>query len=445
MSRLHLVVRLLLPWLCLAGNAHAQLHLPALPPGLPAFPDAVDPPLRRALSSDLSPADPLRARHRLVDALLRREPRRLERDPAGEAIVRSEVLLSSPSVALLDAAQAAGFRLAREQRMAALGLYLVTLQAPTGMSTPAAAAMLRHLDPDATLDFNHVYLPGGQVLATGESAATGSNTPPPGAATAGGPLRIGLVDGGVAAAHPALRQAILHTHGCGAQARPDAHGTAVASLLVGRDGRFQGAAPGAMLYAADIYCGAPANGTAEAVVQALAWMAQERVPVINLSIVGPPNQLLERAVGMLAARGHLLVAAVGNDGPAAAPLYPAGYASRISGVVAVTGVDVQRRALVEAGQGRHVMLAAPGAALAVADAGSGGYATARGTSFAAPLAAGLLAASLPQPDVPAARQALQDLARHAVDLGAPGPDPVYGLGLVGETLRVDPQRVDARR
>jgi subtilisin family serine protease len=260
-----------------------------------------------------------------------------------------------------------------------------------------------------------------------------------------GAVHLGLIDGGVGVEHPSLRQARVQPHGCGGQRMPDRHGTAVASLLVGRDGRFHGAAPGATLYAADIYCGSAAHGTVEAVIEALAWMAQERVPVINLSIVGPPNRLLERAVETLSARGHLLVAAVGNDGPAAPPLYPAGYAARFSGMVGVSAVDARRQVLLEAGQGSHVVLTAPGAELAAADGEGRGYAAVRGTSFAAPLVAGLLAARLAQPDAPAARQAIDALARQAIDLGAPGRDSVYGFGLVGEDLRIDPRRVDASR
>ena len=207
--------------------------------------------------------------------------------------------------------------------------------------------------------------------------------------------------------------------GCGGSAVPSEHGTAVASLLVGRDRGFAGALPQGELYAADVYCDKPDGGSAEEVVRALAWMARERVAVVNVSLV---------------------VAAVGNDGPAAPPLYPAAYA----GVVGVTGVNASRRVLPEAAQGPQVMWASPGAEMAVARSG-GGYGVARGTSFAAPLVAGLLAAQLREPDVAAAAAAIERLAVAAVDLGAPGRDPVYGRGLVAEDLRVVPEQLQARQ
>jgi len=90
-----------------------------------------------------------------------------------------------------------------------------------------------------------------------------------------------------------------------------------------------------------------------------------------------------------------------------------------------------------------VMLAAPGSDLAVARPG-GGYVVARGTSFAAPVVAGLLAEALREPDPHQADAALTRLSARAVDLGAPGRDPVFGLGCVGEAARTPPERVQAR-
>jgi len=249
---------------------------------------------------------------------------------------------------------------------------------------------------------------------------------------------VGLVDSGIDRHHASLRSANVQAWGCDGNDTPSPHGTAVASLLVGRDAAFSGAVPGAALYAADIYCGQPVGGAVENLALALAWMAREKVAVVNVSLVGPPNRVLQRAAAALNQRGHLVVAAVGNDGPAAPPLYPASY----PGVVGVTGVTPSRRVLPEAAQGSQVMLAAPGSELAVARLG-GGYVAARGTSFAAPLVAGLLAESLQVPDRDAAAAVLARLAETAQDLGAPGRDPVYGLGLVAERSRVAPERVQA--
>jgi hypothetical protein len=81
----------------------------------------------------------------------------------------------------------------------------------------------------------------------------------------------------------------------------------------------------------------------------------------------------------------------------------------------------------------------------MAAAGLGGsLITVRGTSFAAPLAAGRLARLLPRPDRGGAARAVEALAREAADLGAPGRDPIYGRGLVAFDLAVRPTSLAAR-
>ncbi len=246
-------------------------------------------------------------------------------------------------------------------------------------------------------------------------------------------MRVGLIDSGVDADHAAFRGLEIHRHGCAGALVPDSHGTAVASLLVGRDGAFHGAAPGAELYAADVFCGAAIGGGVDTVVEAFAWLLDERVPVINVSLVGPANNLLRTVVADVIARGYLVVAAVGNDGPAAPPLYPAAW----PGVIGVTAVDARGRVLAEAERGSQVKFAAPGADMAAAHSPQG-YVLVRGTSFAAPLVAGLLALALKAPDEAAAHAALADLAAHADPRGSRGVDPVYGYGVVAAGLRPQP-------
>ncbi len=418
-----------------AASAQAQLRLPQLP-GVSRLPGVIDRTLDRVvqplpdLLSSTTPLVDLRA-VQLRD-LLRRHPDVVEADPRGELIRRRELLLVSPSDAALAAAAGLGLVTLREESWPELDLRHVVLRVPAGLGTADALEKLRAAQPDLQADFNHLYSRSGDVAAGAGAGAA--------AAGPAGAVRVGLIDGGVDRRHTALRHAAGGSFGCGGSMVPSDHGTAVASLLVGRDRGFAGATQKAELFAADVYCDQPDGGSAEEVVRALAWMARERVAVVNVSLVGPPNRLLAQGVAALVKRGHLLVAAVGNDGPAAPPLFPAAYA----GVIGVTGVNASRRVLPEAAQGPQVMWAAPGADMAVARSG-GGYGVARGTSFAAPLVAGLLAVQLREPDVAAAAAAVETLAGSAVDLGAPGRDPVYGRGLVAEDLRVVPEQLQARQ
>lgn len=410
-------------------SAFAQLGLPGV--NLPRFPTLPDDIARPAQSRLPEPAQMTKllqgSRMVRIRNLLRDHGDELERDPVGEPMRRGELVLISPSQAVVDAALAMGFVMLRSHELPELDLREVTMRAPNGISTADALRELRRVDVQLRADFNHLYLPSGE--SGDQDVATPLRTGP-------APRRIGLVDGGIDRKHAAFSDVQIRSWGCNGSMVPSAHGTAVASLMVGRSAGFHGAMPGAQLFSADVYCGQPIGGSVEDVVRALAWMAREQVPVVNISLVGPANELLERAVQVMVHKGYLLVAAVGNDGPAAPALYPASYA----GVVGVTGVTPKRRVLPEAAQGPQVTLAAPGSDLAVAQVG-GGYVAARGTSFAAPLVAGLLAERLHRPDASAAAAALAHVEQMALDLGAPGRDPIYGAGLVGEQLRVPPESV----
>ena len=417
--------------LAFASPAHAQLRLPGGGLNLPALP-IVQQPLQR---TERLVEDRLHnLRGELVRTLLREHADVLEADPAGEPVVRGELLVVAPSSALVAAAEAAGFTRLRDEAPEGLDeLRGVVLRAPRGLTTAEARDRLRQLDPAVVVDFNHVYTASGDTGGAEPAALTAKPV------ANGSPHRVGLIDGGVQTTHPALRNADIRRWGCDGKAVASPHGTAVASLLVGQDRPFIGALPGATLFAADVYCGEPVGGSAERIAQALGWMAKERVPVVNVSLVGPANRWLEQAVMALTRRGHVVVAAVGNDGPAAPPLYPASYAD----AVGVTAVNSRRRVLPEAAQGPQVQFAAPGMDLAAASPSGASYASVRGTSFAAPLVAASLAAQLDEPDPQAARLAVQALAHQAVDLGAIGRDAVFGWGLVAESNRIAPDVVHA--
>jgi hypothetical protein len=68
----------------------------------------------------------------------------------------------------------------------------------------------------------------------------------------------------------------------------------------------------------------------------------------------------------------------------------------------------------------------------------GGIVAVRGTSFAAPVVAALLAAASPVLRPSDARTAVEALAARAIDLGRPGRDPVYGYGAVSAGSEVTP-------
>ncbi len=407
-----------------AGAQLPQVQLPQVPvPGVqvPRLPEAT-----RAADATLRELTGARALR--VEQLVRQHRAELDRDPRGELVVRAEVVAIDISDAALARAVKAQFEVLRTDDLADLGVKITVLQTPEGMSASRGLKKLRRLDPEGIYDFNHVYLESGEGMAGTGQQARAVDVP----AAGGGVVHVGLIDGGIDTNHVSLRANVVHAVGCDGAPVPSAHGTAVASLLAGSSGSFHGAAPGAKLFAVDVYCGRPAGGAVDSVAAAFGWMARYRVAVINVSLVGPRNALLERVVASLVSRGHLIVAAVGNDGPAAPPLFPAAY----DGVVAVTAVDQRHRVLLEACRGKHLDVAARGADLSAAVSGlPESFAAVRGTSFAAPIVAGLLARELQEPDAAQRDRVVSGLLAAAEDLGPRGRDDIYGAGLVGGDLQ----------
>jgi subtilisin family serine protease len=367
----------------------AQAQLPGV--ALPEIPD-----IGRAAQQFPAVGDSLSdvqgLRRAQVRDVLRTHRRELETDPAGEPIVRSQIIALDMSQAAIVAARGQGFDVVRSDVIDA-STSMVTLRAPAGMSTRRALRRLRAADPDGVYDFDHLHLESGAGLVLGILAQS--------SAASTGP-RIGLIDSGVDASVRVTAQRAF------ASETPIAavHGTTIATML-------SSAAPGARLYVADIYGAAPTGGASSALARALAWLAQDNVPTINVSLVGPRNRVVEAVVARMIARGFVIVAAVGNDGPAAAPLYPAAY----DGVIGVTGVDARQRVLLEAGRGAQVDFAALGV-----------HGSARGTSYAAPIITARVATGMPY--AASAQDAIGVLRAQARDLGASGRDDIYGYGLI---------------
>lgn len=322
-----------------------------------------------------------------VDTLLRREPRRVTVDPRGAPILRGEFLAMGLSDAQRAAVQALGFTVDRAAAAdATLGLDFAVLHDTHGRSTRKAMRDLQHAAPDAAFTYQHLYLPAGDAgVAPAASTATLAAIVPA--------RSVGMIDGGVDPSAPALAHARIEDHGCHTTTA-SRHGTAVAARLVAGDADT--------LYAADLWCADQVGGATSQLVDALAWMDREHVAVVNISLVGPDNPVLARAVQAMLARGHVLVSAAGNDGPAAPPLFPAAY----PGVIGVGAVDAHDRVLPESASGKQVAFCALGVV-------GSGRDMLRGTSFAAPIVARKATRVLDVPQSGAAARALQGLIGEA--------------------------------
>lgn len=330
---------------------------------------------------------------------------------------------------------AQGFVMLEATDLVAFGARAHRLRAPDGLTLDAARALVRALPSGSAADFNHFYR-GNQGAACEGAHCAGFDQvdwqPPVTPATCGPLPLVGMIDTGINAEHAALSGADLTLHRLepvDGAASAALHGTAVASLLVGNAAsRTPGLVPDLPLIAVDAFSRAGGDERTDAftLLRSLDLLAEAGVRVANLSLAGPENVALTEAMTLLVTdRLMVIVAAAGNNGPHAAPAWPAAH----PGVIAVTAVDRGGRIYRRAGQGAHIDLAAPGVEVWAAASVSGGRSK-TGTSFAAPFVTAAVARLLQsRPDLAPADVAAW-LAREAQDLGEPGQDPVFGHGLL---------------
>lgn len=384
--------------------------------------------------------DYLENRRNTQAAPARKPKRRQVAEPAYEP--RRLVALGLDDAAISQLLQR-GFSVADRTQSALTGAELLRLQIPARMSLETARRQVRELSPQAEVDFNHYYRPEQGIAPVNNKSCDGTDCalvrhlidweqPASDAVTCGSLPKIGLIDTAVNPEHEALKQANISIIRLGDAKLPQSgaqHGTAVAALLVGAaDSRTPGLLPRAELVAVDVFHSTKADNsraTTYDLVRALDLMAEKQIPLINMSLSGPDNSLLKKAVEAATKRRIVLVAAAGNEGPHAKPVYPAAYA----GVIAVTAVDRNGNPYRRAVRGEHIDLAAPGVGVWTAASVSGARQK-TGTSFAAPFvtaAAAKLKAQKPELDH---QQVTEQLAKQAKDMGKPGHDPVFGWGLI---------------
>jgi len=387
-----------------AAPGTAQIGLPALDRGIGGVLETAErtlDPVQRT-TEDLA-----RTASRLADvrlfrlrALVRRNHAVLDRDAAGNPARRGELLLVGASEAEVARAQAAGFAVIGRERLDALDIAVVRLGTPARQSLAAAEATLETLLPGAQISADTLYFQSGSAATRGRPRSEPAPTPIY--------QTVGVIDG---APGPAIAVVAKRGFSQGAPT-PSHHGSAIVSLLRSAGVR--------RIAVADVYGTDAAGGNALAVARGLDWLVgAQGSRVISISLVGPDTPLVARAIAAVQRQGVHIVAAVGNDGPAAPPAYPASY----PGVIAVTAVDGRGRALIEAGRAAHLDYAAPGADMLAASA-DGVWRKVRGTSYAVPFVAARAAAALGRGAV------IPALDREALDLGRAGPDPVFGRGLL---------------
>lgn len=323
-----------------------------------------------------------------------------------------------------------GYLFDRVSELPGLGFLLAEVAAPASFDLSATRAGIYEVigGQQADVDLNHLYTAGvpdpqnnGQPLV---GLAPRELLPPP-TDLSSLTLRIGIIDSSIDQRHNAFAGASITTRRfVDNESPPNTHGTAIASIIASNDPQALGLAPSAQIYAAEVFDKNDEQGefaSTVSLIKALNWLVTLDVSVINISLAGPPNRLLETALARVREKGVLAIAAAGNGGPMSQPMYPAAYPD----VVAVTAIDAKGRAFRLANRGEYVDIAAPGVNVRHALAG-GGFGASSGTSYAVPFVTVAVARLLESRDDPTA--ILDFLYASAMDVGAPGRDQVYGYG-----------------
>jgi len=231
---------------------------------------------------------------------------------------------------------------------------VVTFQASNQSQTNHEVAKLeRNGDVVVAVSDQHNFQsvsvqPGDDSLYAQQWGFQAAESDLPGAWTAGldgSGIRVAVIDTGVQGDHPDLNGKVIagydfilpdpskSNYG---QIDGDGHGTHVAGTIAAVDNNFGviGGAPGATIVPVRVL-DCQGSGFTASVAQGINWAVDSaNVQVISLSLGGPSDGVLKAAIDHALANKVVVVAAAGNGGPGAQPVYPAAY----PGVIAVGAI-----------------------------------------------------------------------------------------------------------
>jgi len=252
--------------------------------------------------------------------------------------------------------------------------------------------------------------------------------------TTGAGVIVAVVDSG-SGQHPDLAENLLPGRSFfGLVETPDGndidtsgHGSHVAGIIAAAANNGiggSGVAPNAKILPIKVLDQA-GSGDARDVAAGVRYAADNGAKVINLSLGGAAeSSSLSQAIAYANDKGALVVAAAGNGGASDKPKWPAS----LDLTLAVTAVDQSNNATSFDQRGDYIDIAAPGAN--VVSTAKGDYVTLSGTSMAAGFVAGAAALLFAAEPRVTNAQVRDILLRTATDIGDPGRDVTFGVGLI---------------
>ncbi|GAA0500788.1 hypothetical protein Ade02nite_27320 [Paractinoplanes deccanensis] len=313
----------------------------------------------------------------------------------------------APAAQTLAAAGAAKLSAAAATGEAALGqLNALAVQVPAARSASAIAA----LRSDPNVAYVEVDQQRRATLAPNDPGYTSGRQPELGEVrvplawdtTTGGasPVKIAVVDTGVNATAD-LSGALLPGHDFvnnDSSAADDAgHGSQVAAIIAARGNNGKGIA--GVCWTCKIIpvkvLDSQGSGYDSDVAAGIIWAVKQGAKVINLSLGGPASsKVLADAVAYANTNSVLVVAAAGNKSYAGDPLTNRSYPAAYTDVVAVAATAYRSNAIASYSYrnwsgDKWIDVAAPGTVAKLDRNGNLTTSTINGTSFAAPIVAGI--------------------------------------------------------
>ena len=248
-------------------------------------------------------------------------------------------------------------------------------------------------------------------------------------------VSVAVLDTGIVTRHPDLIQNIKGTANFSTSKMDvedqNGHGTHVAGIIAAVDNSVGmiGVAPEAKIYAAKVL-NDNGSGGMHNIVQGIRWAVAQGVDVINLSLgtQRQPSSDLHEAVKEATRQGVVIIAAAGNENSTV------GWPARYPETICVAAVDKTDGRASFSNKGIENVIAAPGVDI-LSTYLHNDYAELSGTSMACPIIAGAAALYISyikktEYRKPSVEEVYQALVRATDDVGLPGRDADYGLGII---------------
>ncbi|WP_052404728.1 S8 family serine peptidase [Bacillus rubiinfantis] len=248
-------------------------------------------------------------------------------------------------------------------------------------------------------------------------------------------VTVAVIDDGVQQNHPDLKGKIVKPYNAvtgGSSYTPQFHATHVAGIIAASFNKkgVAGIAPNVKIMPINVFNGEEA--TAESVVRAIKYAADNHADIINMSLGGEGNNYaIEAAIKYARSKGVVVIAAAGNVEPSAdkAEKYSLEYPAANEGVLGVSATTPGDKIADFSKRGKYIDFAAPGEDM-LSCITTNNYYFLDGTSMAAPVVSGVAALVRSRNPFLTVGQVESILRRSTVDLGAKGWDSYYGYGRI---------------